>query len=120
MSKKSLKNVTWREVKAPTSWRPKKGEELVGYYMGRTKKHGKWGQYEVLTVLVPYKGVVMVSGVMVIQLADVAMFTPGDAIRIVYEGQKELSGDRSMKMFKLFVGDGVALPINEIPERLRS
>jgi len=120
MAKKSLKNVTWREVKAPTSWRPKKGEELVGWYMGRTKKNGQWGQYEVLTVLVPYKGVVMISGVMVIQLADAAMFTPGDAIRIVYEGQKELDEERSMKMFKLFVGEGVALPINEIPERLRS
>jgi hypothetical protein len=120
MAKKSLKNVNWREVKAPTSWRPKKREELVGYYMGRTKKNGKFGQYEVLTVLVPYKGVVMISGTMIIQLADAAMFTPGDAIRIVYEGQKELEGDRSMKMFKLYVGDGVALPIGEIPERLRS
>jgi hypothetical protein len=120
MARKSLKNISWREVKAPTSWRPKKGEELVGYYMGRTKKNGKFGQYDVLTVLVPYKGVVMISGTMIIQLADAAMFQTGDAIRIVFEGYKELDGDREMKMFKLFVGDGVALPLSEIPERLRS
>lgn len=120
MSKKSLKNISWREVKAPTSWRPKKDEELVGYYMGRTKKNGKFGQYEVLTILVPYKGAMMVSGTIIIQLVDSAMIQPGDAIRIVFQGYKELEGDRSMKMFRLFIGDGVALPLGEIPERLRS
>jgi len=29
-------------------------------------------------------------------------------------------GDRSMKLFELYVGDGTVLPLAEIPERLRS
>jgi hypothetical protein len=119
MAKKSLKNVNWRKITAPTSWRPKKGDELIGYYIGRTKKNGKFGQYEVLTVLVPYKGTLMVSGTIILQLADSALIQPGDAIKIVYNGTKELDGDRSMKLFELFIGDGTALPLSEIPERLR-
>lgn len=120
MTKKSLKNVEWRKISAPISWRPKKGEELIGYYIGRTKKNGKFGQYEVLTVLVPYKGAVMVSGTIIIQLADTALMQPGDAIRIVFLGKKPIGEDREMKMFELYVGDGTALPLSEIPERLRS
>lgn len=120
MTKKNLKNVEWRKITAPTSWRPKKGEELVGYYIGRTKKNGKFGQYEVLTILVPYKGAVMVSGTIIIQLADTALLQTGDAIRIVFLGKKALDEGREMKMFELYVGDGTALPLADIPDRLRS
>lgn len=120
MSKKSLKNVNWRKITAPTSWRPKKDEELIGYYIGRTKKNGKFGQYEVLTVLVPYKGTMMVSGTVIIQLADSALIQTGDAIRIVFKGLKDIGEDRKMKTFELYIGDGTALPIAEIPEKLRS
>jgi len=120
MAKNNLKSVKWREIKAPTSWRPEFGDELVGYYMGRTKKNGKFGQYEVVTVLVPYKGAMMCSGTMLIQLADSAMLSAGDPIRIVYCGMKDLSEDRQMKTFKMFVGDGEALAEDQIPERYRS
>lgn len=120
MTKKSLKNVTWREVQAPTTWRPKKGDELIGYYAGQTKKNGKFGEYSVVTLLVPYKGAMMISGSMVVQLADSALLSVGDPIRICFLGKKDIGEDRQMKVFKLFVGEGDALAEDEIPERYKS
>lgn len=110
-----LKDVTWRKISAPKTWRPNAGEELLGYYAGRTKRDGKYGQYEVLTVLVPYHGMFLVSGTQLIQLADSAMLTRGDAIRIVFTGYKELSEDRQMKLFDLFIGEDAALSETELP-----
>ena len=112
-----LKSMKWREVSAPKTWNPKEnGEELTGYYAGRTKRDGKFGQYEVVTVLVPYKGAFMVSGTVLIQLADTAMLTRGDAVRIVFVERKQLDEERSMKVFKLFVGEQEALAETELPE----
>lgn len=105
-----LKKVKWRKISAPTTWRPQDGEELVGYYAGRTKRDGSFGQYEVLIVLVPYKGTFMISGTAIIQLADSAMLTRGDAVRLRYLGKKDISTPddvekREMKLFELYVGE---------------
>ena len=120
MSKSDLKKVKWKEVEAPTSWRPRKGDELIGYYAGRTKKNGKFGEYTVVTVLVPYKGAVMVSGSMIVQLADSSMVRLGEPIKIVYLGKKDIGEDREMKTFRMFIGEGEALAVEQIPERFRS
>ena len=100
-----LKNVKWRKISAPATWRPVEGEELIGFYAGRTKREGNFGQYEVVIVLVPYKGAYMVSGTALIQLVDAAMLTRGDAVRIKFCGRKELPEDREMKLFELYVGE---------------
>lgn len=121
-STKQLKNVKWRKISAPTTWRPKMGEELVGFYTGRSKRDGLFGQYEVVTVAVPYKGTFMISGTALIQLADSAMLTRGDAVRIVFTGLKDISTEeekREMKTFELYVGElerETDIPI-EAPER---
>jgi len=112
-----LKNVKWRKISAPKTWNPKtSGEELIGYYAGRTKRDGQFGQYEVVTVLVPYKGAFMVSGTVLIQLADTAMLTRGDAVRIVFIERKKLDEEREMKVFELYVGELEALDEAEMPE----
>ncbi len=112
-----LKNVKWRKISAPKPWNPKEnGSELIGYYAGRTKRDGIHGQYEVVTVLVPYKGAFMVSGTVLIQLADAAMLTRGDAVRIVFVERKQLDEGRQMKMFELYVGETEALSDTELAE----
>lgn len=106
MSKASqLKNVKWHKVSAPAPWHPKDGEELIGYYGGRTTRQGAFGQYDVVLVLVPFKGAFMVSGTRLIQLVDAAMLGRGDAMRIVYLGKKQLEDDREMKLFELYIGE---------------
>lgn len=112
-----LKNVKWRKVSAPKPWNPKEGgAELIGYYTGRSKRDGIHGQYEVLTVAVPYKGVFLVSGTILIQLADAAMLSRGDAVRIVFVERKQLDDERQMKMFELYVGETDALADSELTE----
>lgn len=112
-----LKDMKWRKISAPKPWNPKEsGAELIGYYAGRTKRDGVHGQYEVVTVLVPYKGAFMVSGTMLIQLADSAMLSRGDAVRIVFVERKQLDDDRHMKVFELYVGEGEALSEAEMPQ----
>lgn len=100
-----LKNMKWRKINAPAPWYPKDDDELIGFYAGRTKRDGSFGQYEVVVVLVPYKGAVTVSGTTLIQLADSAMLTRGDAVRIKYLGKKQLDEGREMKLFELYVGE---------------
>jgi len=112
-----LKDMKWRKVSAPKPWNPKEnGSELIGYYTGRSKRDGIHGQYEVLTVAVPYKGVFLVSGTILIQLADAAMLSRGDAVRIVFVERKQLDEDRTMKMFELYVGESDALAETELAE----
>lgn len=100
-----LKNVKWRKINAPTTWRPEDGEELIGYYIGRSKREGSFGQYEVVVVAVPYKGTYMISGTKLIQLMDSGMLVRGDAVRIKFLGRKDIGEDREMKEFELYVGE---------------
>lgn len=100
-----LKNVKWRKINAPSTWRPQDGEELVGYYVGRTKRDGSFGPYEVVLVTVPYKGTYMISGTKLIQLMDSGMLVRGDAVRIKFLGNKDIGEERTMKDFELYVGE---------------
>lgn len=106
----------WKKVEVPKSWRPSGvGDELVGFYAGRTKKGGKFGQYEVLLVMVPSVGMLMVSGAHILQLIDAAYCPYGQPIRILYTGLKSLSKNREMKQFDLFLCEGPGLPEAAIP-----
>jgi hypothetical protein len=38
MKRASLKdNVKWRKISKPETWRPKPGDELIGFYVGRSR-----------------------------------------------------------------------------------
>jgi len=41
----------WKKVVAPKAWRPEAtGEELIGFYGGKTTRTGAYGQYDVVLV----------------------------------------------------------------------
>lgn len=112
---------SWKKVEAPKNWRPThNGEELLGYYAGRSKRDGKFGQYEVVMVIVPKRGTFFVSGTRLIQLVDAAMVDVGHPIRIVFAGWQTLAEreddaePRRMKLFEVFVAEGEALDADYI------
>lgn len=105
----------WKEVQVPKVWRPEPGEELVGFYGGRTLKNGIYGQYEVALVHVPFKGAYTVSGTGLIQLLDTGMVAKGHPVRILFEGKKDLGDDMEKKMFTLFAVDLDAIDEADLP-----
>lgn len=112
---------SWKKVEAPKTWCPKhNGEELAGFYGGRTTRTGRFGQYEVLLVHVPGRGSFMISGVRIIQLADASCAEPGDPVRVIYLGLNMIeSADgeaRNMKLFDLYVSDGERLAPEDMPQ----
>lgn len=102
----AMTEIKWKKINRPRSWRPSRvGDELIGYYVGRTLRNGQWGQYEVITVVVPNHGAFMVSGTQLIQLADVALLQYGMAVRIRFLGRKTINEDHEMKEFELYVSE---------------
>lgn len=109
----------WKKIEAPKRWNPKMlGEELVGFYSGKTIRNGKFGQYEVVLVTVPRRGVFMVSGTRIVQLVDAAVIEPGWPIRIVWRGSIKLPGEeeRSMKNFEFFIAEGDPVAVEDLPQ----
>ena len=106
----------WKKVEVPKTWNPKEPEELVGFYAGRTKRYGSYGQYEVVLVVVPQLGMRMVSGTQIIQLLDAALIEVGQPVRVVFNGIIPLKNDRTMKSFDLFVTEGDPIPREEMPQ----
>jgi len=109
----------WREVATPTTWRPTEaqiGEELVGFYGGKTLRNGPHGQYEVIIVHVPLDRSYMVSGTRVIQLMDASLAPVGHPVRIIWQGYKETGQGYQMKLFDVMVAEGEALPAEALPE----
>lgn len=94
----------WKQIKAPKTWRPKPGGEIIGTYLGRTKRDGSYGQYEV-AVIETKSGYVVASGTRLIQLLDVGGIQPGAEIKIVFHGYAEPTPghDYGMKLFDLYV-----------------
>lgn len=107
----------WKKVEVPKPWNPKSPEELIGFYAGRTKKNGRYGQCEVVLVAVPSVGVRMVSGTQITQLIDAAMIDLGQPVRVVFNGTVKLQGvgNKKMKLFDLFVRDGDPIPKEDMP-----
>jgi hypothetical protein len=107
----------WKKVEAPKVWRPKhNGEELVGYFTGKTSKNGQFGQYDVILVAVPTRGVFMISGTRVVQLVDAANMQIGWPVRVVFKGRVALGEEREMKDFDVFVAEGDPLTEDEMPK----
>jgi len=108
----------WKQVEAPKMWRPRMlGEELVGFFGGKSVRNGRFGQYEVVLVHVPRRGSFMVSGTRVSQLVDAAGVGEGWPVRIVWRGHVVLAGEeeRKMKLFDVFVAEGDPLSPEEMP-----
>lgn len=107
----------WRQVAAPQPWLPQEiGQELIGYYGGRTLRQGQHGQYEVVLVHVPLDGCYMLTGTRLIQLMDAAMATIGHPVRIVWQGTKLTGRGHTMKLFNVMVAEGEAVPAEALPE----
>lgn len=114
---KLLQRFQWKKVKAPTTWRPKTvGEQLVGFFGGKTSKNGRYGQYDVIIVHVPLRGSFMISGTGIIQLVDGACVMPGHPVCITWNGVKELGDNKTCKQFELQVAEGDPLNEELIPQ----
>jgi len=108
----------WKKVEAPKAWRPQaSGEELVGYYGGKTVRNGQWGQYEVILVNVPRRGIFMMSGTNIVQLVDAASIDIGHPIRVVWKGKIKLDKDKEMKVFEVFVATDEEVGVEEPEQR---
>ena len=107
----------WRKVQTPRMWNPSEvGEELAGYYGGRTVRTGSFGQYEIAIFHVPGVGSYMVSGTQLLQFLDAAVVHPGWPVRIVWKGVVEMAGTgHKMKTFEVFVAAGEAIPVEAMP-----
>lgn len=103
-------SITWQQLVRPALWQPDVGDELVGYYIGRTVRHGKFGQYEVALIAVPVGDGLshprMVSGAALLQLLDGSSVATGRFVRIVFSGTKELKNGHKMKTFEVFAAEG--------------
>lgn len=114
---KLVEKYGWRKVAAPQSWRPQDlGEEIVGYYGGRTVRNGQFGQYEVVLIHVPYKGTFTVTGTQLIRLIDAACITVTHPIRITWLGGRATSGGKTEKQFSLMVADLEKVIEDDLPE----
>lgn len=106
----------WRQVITPRLWAPREvGEELVGYYGGRTLRNGPHGQYEVALVHVPMDGSYMITGVKFIQLLDASMCQIGHPIRVVWKGLVPTARGHEMKDFDVLVAEGECVPAESLP-----
>ena len=106
----------WRKVQAPTVWRPRIGEELIGYFGGRTLRNGQHGQYEVALVHVPHTGSFTVSGSALIRLIDAAGVGKGHPVRVVFKGTKSTQNNHTEKQFDLLVADLESIAPEDLPE----
>jgi hypothetical protein len=106
----------WKKVKHPKTWRPKEpGEEIVGYYGGKTLRNGTFGEYHVIVVHVPREGSFMVSGTQIVQLIDAASIREGWPIRIKWGGVLDLPGGKTLKQFEVQVAEGEPIEVEEMP-----
>lgn len=101
-----LQALRWRKVTAPKMWQPAEvGEELTGYYGGRSVRSGSYGEYTVILMHVPERGTLMLSGFEIVQLVDAAQITHGHPVRVRWNGFVELASGHKKKSYELFVAD---------------
>jgi len=92
------------------------GEELVGFYGGRTLRSGSFGQYEVALVHVPHAGSFTVTGSALIRLLDAAGIGKGHPVRIVWQGTRKTQNNHDEKQFELLVADLETIAAEDLPE----
>lgn len=110
----------WKKVTAPKAWRPKhNGEELVGFYGGKSVRTGQYGEYTTILVHVPKRGSFSISGTRIVQLVHAADIDVGWPIRIVWLGTVKVGDpddDHQMKNFDVFVAEGDPVSPDELPK----
>lgn len=96
----------WHRVKAPTVWRPKEGEELVGEYIGTELKAGQYGEYRTHVIRTD-AGIFRVSGAMTDDLFG--LLEVSKRVKLVYCGKKRSSkdSDREYKVYELYTEEAV-------------
>jgi hypothetical protein len=117
-------SITWKKLERPKTWKPTEaGEEIAGYYMGRTLKDGKFGQYTVILVMVPGSDgtsqAYSVTGTALISALDGSQVQQGAMLRVVFEGMKELGDGKNMKNFDVFVGVSLKAESTERADLIR-
>lgn len=111
----------WRKVEAPAYWSPTEvGEELCGFFINKSTRSGQYGDYEVVLVAVPGRGAFVITGTRLVQLVDASGVTPGQPVRIVWQGLQSLGYDgegnkRTLKLYDFYVADGEPLSAAELP-----
>lgn len=113
-----LERYTWKKVIAPKAWTPRcLGDELAGYYGGKTTRHGRFGEYTIILIHVPGEPAARtISGVRIIQLIDSSLVCIGHAIRVQYLGMREISDDRKMKEFNVYIAEGEPVAEQDLPK----
>ena len=107
----------WKKVAAPKAWNPEvEGEQLTGFYGGRTIRDGLYGQYEVIIVHVPMAGAFTLTGTKLVQLMDASGATPGEPVIVRWLGHKETARGYKMKNYEVLVADGECVPADALPE----
>ena len=117
MSVKNLADLyAWKKVHSPLPWKPTElGDELCGFYGGKTPRMGPNGQYDVVLVHVPCNGTWTVSGLDILQKADAAAIQIGHPIRVQWAGTRQTGNGRTMKLFTVLVADGKPIPVEDLP-----
>jgi len=120
--------INWRRIERPKTWRPAAGTTLVGYYIGKSVRDGKHGQYEVVIIGVPvgdgFSRPHMISGTQIVQAIDAGNVQPGNLVRVTFEGMQELKRKRDdgtpfeMKVFVVDVAEG-SLSVEETAAYIR-
>jgi hypothetical protein len=107
----------WKAVQIPRTWVPRlAGEEIIGFYGGKTVRRGEHGQYDVVIVHVPVRGALTISGVRIVQLFDAAGVSTGSPVRVIYQGTVDLATPgRVMKQFELLVPEEPGLDADDLP-----
>lgn len=113
-------SIKWKKLSRPRPWRPtEEGQEIVGVYLGYTVRDGQWGIYQVALIAVEQPDGVRVpftvTGTSLIQILDGACVAFGAYVRIIYKGVRLLGGERHMKLYEVFQGEGM-LSKEEIAE----
>ena len=108
-NKRLFANVQWQKVDAPVNWNPEPGDELIGYFVGHTKRMGRWGEYTIFLIHVPNAGYFHVTGSKLIRLSDSTALRRGDLIRVKFKGSVPFDdGTRTYKDFDLFIEKRIA------------
>lgn len=76
----------WVKVEAPRPWDPEPGDELLGWYGGRTLRNGRFGQYEEVLIHVPRRGMLTASGTELTRLLDASQIVRGHPICVRFMG----------------------------------
>lgn len=104
------KRKVWKRVKAPKSWRPTEGEELIGEFLGSDVAVGEYGEYKRHYVRREDESVVYVTGSRSDQLF--ALVKADGEVKVVFNGMRQcVTSDRTYKDIDVFTRDEVSVEL---------